>query len=118
VLGLRPESFEDAAFAVGTMPTIEVDVEVVEEIGSDTYVFFRVEAPRITAEVLEATDDDRLIAEERTLFSARVDPRTDARVGSRLVLALDPARFHFFDPQTGEGLLRTAEPAPAVAVPA
>jgi len=39
-------------------------------------------------------------------------------VGSRLVLALDPARFHFFDPQTGEGLLRTAEPAPAVAVPA
>jgi len=118
VLGLRPESFEDAAFAVGTMPTIEVDVEVVEEIGSDTYVFFRVEAPRITAEVLEATEDDRLIAEERTLFSARVDPRTDARVGSRLVLALDPARFHFFDPQTGEGLLRTAEPAPAVAVPA
>jgi multiple sugar transport system ATP-binding protein len=118
VLGLRPESFEDAAFAVGTMPTIEVDVEVVEEIGSDTYVFFRVEAPRITAEVLEATEDDRLIAEERTLFSARVDPRTDARVGSRLVLALDPARFHFFDPQTGEGLLRTAEPTPAVAVPA
>jgi multiple sugar transport system ATP-binding protein len=118
VLGLRPESFEDAAFALGTMPTIDVDVEVVEEIGSDTYVFFRVEAPRITAEVLEAAEDDRLIAEERTLFSARVDPRTDARVGSRLVLALDPARFHFFDPQTGEGLLRTAEPAPAVAVPA
>src|SRR4051812_18830971 len=33
VLGIRPESFEDAAFAPG-LPTLDVSVEVVEELGS------------------------------------------------------------------------------------
>src|SRR5436305_3171185 len=43
ILGIRPENFEDAAFAPG-LPSIEVEVEVVEELGSDTYVFFQVDA--------------------------------------------------------------------------
>src|SRR5438067_9212762 len=41
VLGIRPESFEDAAFAPG-LPTIRVQVAVVEELGSDAHVFFTV----------------------------------------------------------------------------
>jgi multiple sugar transport system ATP-binding protein len=117
VLGLRPETFEDAAFGLAGMPAVEVQVEVVEEIGSDTYVFFEVEAQRITAETLESTDDDRLLAEDKTLFSARVDPRTRARVGQRLRLTLDPARFHFFDPLSGDSLLGAA-PAEPLATPA
>src|SRR5262249_37978379 len=56
ILGIRPEYFEDAAFAPG-LPSIEVEVEVVEELGSDTYVFFQVDAPPVTAEVLEAGDE-------------------------------------------------------------
>ena len=58
VLGIRPESFEDAAFAPG-LPTIEVGVEVVEDLGSDAHVFFHVDAPPITAEILEAAADRR-----------------------------------------------------------
>ena len=53
VLGIRPESFEDAAFAPG-LPTIDVVVEVLEDLGSDAHVFFTVDARSITAEVLEA----------------------------------------------------------------
>ena len=34
ILGLRPESFEDASLADGDLPTVEVDVTVVEELGS------------------------------------------------------------------------------------
>jgi multiple sugar transport system ATP-binding protein len=117
VLGLRPESFEDAEFSRDDLPTVEVTVEVVEEIGSDTYVFFQVDAPRVSAEALAGTDDDRLIAEERARFAARVDPRTRASVGAPLRLAIDPARFHFFDPRTGASLLAAAavaaEPVPA-----
>jgi multiple sugar transport system ATP-binding protein len=112
VLGIRPESFQDAAFAPG-LPLIEVKVEVLEDLGSDAHVFFQVDAPALTAETLESgTDDAALIAGGGALLTARVDPRTRARVGSALELAVDPARFHFFDALTGARLTApTAPPA-------
>jgi multiple sugar transport system ATP-binding protein len=113
ILGIRPENFEDAAFAPG-LPSIEVEVDVVEELGSDTYVFFQVDAPPITAEVLDAeAGDERILASNRALFTARVDSRTAARVGARLELALDPARFQFFSADTG-ARIRTETPSPAM----
>ena len=105
VLGIRPESFEDASFAPGELPTIEVEVAVLEELGADAHVFFRVDAPQVTAEALEGREDATLIADSTALFSARVDPRTRARVGERVLLAVDPSRFHFFDSETGSSLL-------------
>jgi multiple sugar transport system ATP-binding protein len=121
VLGIRPESFEDAAFAQRDLPTIDAGVVVVEELGSDAHVFFHVDAPAVTPEVIEAEgeDSDRLVAEPRALVNARVDPATAARVGGHIRLALDPRRFHFFDPETGARLqdaqpLRIADPVPVV----
>jgi len=108
VLGIRPESFEDAAFAPGR-PTVAVRVEVLEELGSDAHVFFHVDAPSMTAEVLESASEGGLLATDRALFTARVDARTAAGVGSTLELAVDTERLQFFDPQTGERL----EPAGA-----
>jgi multiple sugar transport system ATP-binding protein len=109
VLGIRPESFEDATFAPG-LPTIEVDVSVVEELGSDAHVFFQVDAPPITAEVLESASDGALLPSNQALFTARVDARCTARVGERVQLAVDPARFHFFDPETGDRLAPAGAP--------
>src|SRR5919109_426972 len=54
VLGLRPESFEDAAFAPADLPRIEVEITVLEELGSDAHVFFHVDAPRISSEATRA----------------------------------------------------------------
>jgi multiple sugar transport system ATP-binding protein len=105
VLGIRPESFEDAAFAPSGLPTIEVSVAVLEELGADSHTFFRVDAPRITAEMLEAQDEATLLAEPTALFSARVDPKTRARVGESLELAVDPSAFHFFARDTGKALV-------------
>ena len=104
---MRPESFEDAAFAQRDLPVLDADVVVVEELGSDAHVFFPVDAPRLAPEALEAEgeDDDRLVVGEAALLNARVDPRTAARVGGRLRVSVDPARFHFFDPDTGASLL-------------
>ena len=107
LLGIRPESFEDAAFAPSELSAIDVDVMVLEELGSDAHVFFPVDAPRVSADVLESEEDDEqtLVVESNALFTARVDPRSRARVGSSLALAVDPARFHFFDPDSGASLL-------------
>jgi multiple sugar transport system ATP-binding protein len=115
VLGIRPESFENAAFAPADLATVEVEAAVVEELGSDAHVFFRVDAPQVTAEALEGRDDATLIADSSALFSARIDPRSQVRVGDRIRLAVDPARFHFFDAQTGASLLLEGRPAAVAA---
>jgi multiple sugar transport system ATP-binding protein len=109
VVGIRPEAFEDAAFAAPGLPTFEADVEVLEELGSDAHVFFSLEVEPIVVE--EARSDDAeeegalLVVSDRALFGARVDPRTSAQVGGRIRLALDPSRLYYFSPETGESLL-------------
>jgi multiple sugar transport system ATP-binding protein len=107
VLGVRPETFDDDVGGHRARPHVQVTVEVLEELGSDAYVFFRVAAPRVTVESRDATDDEAsLLAEDDCLFAARIDPATEARVGGPLDLSVDPARFHFFDLRSGESLLR------------
>ncbi|HEX4679591.1 MAG TPA: sn-glycerol-3-phosphate ABC transporter ATP-binding protein UgpC [Gaiellaceae bacterium] len=110
IAGIRPEAFEDAAFAARDLPTIDVEVEVLESIGSDAYVFFRVDAtPVIVEDALsdDADEDGSLLAEESNaaLFAARVDARTKAAVGERITLAVDPSRVYYFSPETGESLI-------------
>src|SRR6202165_644210 len=71
VLGVRPEAFNDAAHAKQHLPRLDTTVDVLEELGSDTYVFFRVAAPRVTVESRDARDDEAgLLAEEEALFAA------------------------------------------------
>jgi multiple sugar transport system ATP-binding protein len=113
IAGLRPEAFEDAAFADPSLPQIDVQVGVVEELGADTHVLFTVAAPRVeVSEVREAAgDDDALVAVEGSLFTARVDPGTAARPGAPLRLAVDPSRFHYFDPESGLRLDPARTPA-------
>jgi multiple sugar transport system ATP-binding protein len=110
ILGIRPEAFEDAEFASRDLPTMEVDVEVIEELGSDSHIFFPVEAEQIVIEDAvtdNAEDDTSILAEdaERTLLIGRVDARTKARSGGKITLAVDPSRLYFFAPESGESLL-------------
>jgi multiple sugar transport system ATP-binding protein len=117
ILGLRPESFEDALLADGDLPTVEVDVAVVEELGSDSHVIFPIDAPRVEAEELRAAADneeDALIADDRSMWNARVSSKADAGPGRRIRLALDPAELYFFDPETGASLTVGAPAAVAV----
>jgi multiple sugar transport system ATP-binding protein len=114
VLGIRPEAFEDAEFAPAGLPQIEVRVEVVEELGSDAYVFFEVDAPQVVVdEAVRAEDEEAtlLAGGDRALFAARVDPRSQARVGAPMRLAVDPSRLYFFAPESGETLLGHAAAA-------
>jgi len=105
VLGIRPEAFDDAAFGRSHLPRIEVVPDVLEELGADSHVFFRVAAPRITFETRgEGDDETTILAERDSRFTARVDPSTAARVGAPLDLTVDPSKFHFFDVRSGESL--------------
>jgi multiple sugar transport system ATP-binding protein len=105
VLGLRPEAFADTAGAPDGHPRIEVGVEVVEELGADTHVCFWVDGRRPDVETGHAEDDESsLLSDRRTLFTARVDPRSAPAAGTRRELAVDTGRLHFFDPETGLAL--------------
>jgi multiple sugar transport system ATP-binding protein len=104
IAGIRPEAFEDGAFADASLPRIDVTVEVVEELGAETHVLFSVAAPRVEVSEVRAAagEDDPVFATvEGSLFTARVDPGTAARPGAPLRLAVDPTRVHYFDPGTG-----------------
>jgi multiple sugar transport system ATP-binding protein len=79
VVGLRPESFDLAADG------IPADVEVVEEIGADSYVF-------------AAADVGKLVA--------RVETKLAPERGARISLRPRPGEAHLFDPATGARLPR------------
>ena len=110
IAGIRPEAFEDARFADPSLPQLDVDVLVVEDLGADAHVIFEIDAPPVdVSEVREAAgDEEALLASNRASFTARVDPQTAARPGRPLRLAVDPTKFHFFDPESG--LRLEAEP--------
>jgi multiple sugar transport system ATP-binding protein len=118
ILGIRPEAFEDAAFADRALPVLDVEVAVVEELGSDTHVIFPVEAPRVDSDEVRETQEEEeepILAGDRAVFNARVDARSRVRVGDGLRLALDPGHFHYFDPRTGANLGLAAAPREAKA---
>ena len=81
---------------------------MLEELGSDAHVIFPVDAPRGRGRGRAAADDaeEELIAGTGTVFTARVDARTSARPGDTLRLAVNPAGFYYFDPETGANLQR------------
>jgi multiple sugar transport system ATP-binding protein len=112
ILGVRPSFFEDDAFASRDLPRLEVRVEVVEELGTETLVVFQVAAPRVTEIEGAGGDDDeeRLVQGDYALFTARVDARSRIRPGDTARLAVDNARIHFFDPVTGDAIEPLAPP--------
>jgi multiple sugar transport system ATP-binding protein len=104
VVGVRPEAFDAVAFAAPEARTFTIVPVVVEELGSDAHVFFHLDAEAVATDV-SGRDEAALLPESKALCSARIDPRARARVGEPLELALDAARLHFFDPESGKTLL-------------
>jgi multiple sugar transport system ATP-binding protein len=122
IAGIRPENMEDASI----MPVIpedrrmKIDIVLREALGSEVLVHFLIDAPPVLTE-----DTRELVGEQSgpmaqasvivqelekavetgtSTFVARLDPRTRAAERQPLELAVDTARLHFFDPQTGLGI--------------
>jgi multiple sugar transport system ATP-binding protein len=108
IVGIRPSDLEDAdLWATSGASILDVEVDITEELGSEVNVLFTVDAPPVTTEEAlaaasdEGADDILPLITERAQFCARVDARTRAKPGERIRLAVDPSRFHFFEPDTG-----------------
>jgi multiple sugar transport system ATP-binding protein len=118
IVGIRPSSFEDNAFvqASENWPTLPVEVDVTEELGSEVNLLFTVNVPPVQHDVMiarfdksakdEVEADTVVVGEGRSSWTARVNPRTSAKPGRKLTLAIDPWAFHFFDADTGQAIGR------------
>ena len=86
VLGVRPECIHDepAFLAQATTGVVDANVEVTEMMGAETYLY------------LNCVDIS---------LTARVSPRTTARTGDTIKVALDPNRIHIFDKETEKSVL-------------
>jgi multiple sugar transport system ATP-binding protein len=119
VLGIRPESLEDAALA----PEIPADRHIKgvlvlrEPLGSEIVAHFEVDAPpALTEDVRELARD---VGQEttvpagpggadenggKTTMVGRFGPRSRVRAGDVVDVAVDTSGLHFFDLETGSGI--------------
>jgi multiple sugar transport system ATP-binding protein len=99
IIGIRPEDLKDARFPGREgLPKLPVKVDVVENMGSENFVYF--------------------VLGGKT-FTSRMDPRSsDIQPGQQIEVALDTNHIHLFDPKTELALVSRGKPAaevPAVA---
>ncbi len=81
VLGIRPEDVKDEELFLNSSPesVIEATVRVYELLGAEVFLYFDVDGFNITA---------------------RVNPRTTARPGDTIKIAMDLSKIHIFDKET------------------
>ncbi|MEA4898334.1 ABC transporter ATP-binding protein [Bacillota bacterium Meth-B3] len=88
IMGIRPENIhdDDSFLAASPDTAIDVAVEIVELMGSETYLYLKTSGK-----------DGNVVA--------RVDPRTTSRTGDKIRVAFDANRLHFFDANTEATIL-------------
>jgi multiple sugar transport system ATP-binding protein len=104
VVGIRPEDFEDAALVGASNGScVDVDVALAEPMGAEVIAHFPlpVSSPGARSSLLELVDPQ---AGAGSTLTACLSPRSSARAGRRLRLAVDVDRLHFFDEETERAL--------------
>ena len=86
ILGVRPESIHDEEMYLSNASTgvIDANVEITEMMGAETYLYLLCEGIPLTA---------------------RVSPRSTARPGDDIKVAIDPNRIHIFDKETEKAIV-------------
>ena len=80
IMGIRPENIHDEErfLSVADGNLVETKVDVVELMGSETYLYLKVDG-------------------KESNVVARVDPRSASRTGDTVKVAVETNRLHFFD---------------------
>lgn len=86
ILGVRPESIHDEDIYLSNASTgvIDCNVEITEMMGAETYLYLLCEGIPLTA---------------------RVSPRSTAKSGDDIKVAIDPNRIHIFDKETEKAIV-------------
>ena len=95
-----------------------------EKLGSEVDVIFPVKSPPVQHEVMVAQFDQAakdsppaggepghpgpLVGAGESLWTARVNPKTSARPGGAINLAVDTSALYWFDPDSGQAIARQA----------
>jgi len=87
IVGIRPESFTPSSEG------FTVNVEVVEELGADAFVYGQPADSNIS--FAQATEDGAQII-------VRWDPKTPPKPGDTITVSADPSAIHLFNAQSGE----------------
>ena len=107
VLGIRPEAFEDSDYANKEEFSEEISIEVslLEQLGSDTYIHFYKDINPVQTEAIEEIladeGEDISVLGTETKFIARINPNATIKEGQSVNLAIDPTKLHYFNPETG-----------------
>jgi multiple sugar transport system ATP-binding protein len=120
IVGVRPEDFEDAAFAPEGHAgwTFEAPIELTESMGSEIYAHFSFDADEemsgAAADELRELQEDAGTADVPQSGAsghavARLDAASDVRAGGRTKLWLDTEKIHVFDPADGRSLTRDTD---------
>jgi multiple sugar transport system ATP-binding protein len=116
IVGLRPESFEDAALVSGNREngvTFHASIDVLESMGSDVFVYFTKDiAQGVNAAELEELARDSGRADtggSGDTLVARLDAATRIREGEDAELWADARALHVFDPASGRNLSLAAD---------
>jgi multiple sugar transport system ATP-binding protein len=97
---------------------------VTEELGSEINVIFTIDAPPVVhkdttdlaQDASEGEDEAAIpLAENKALWTARVNARSHVRPGQDIDLAIDTNNLHFFDPDSGIAVGHAAAHAVAAA---
>jgi multiple sugar transport system ATP-binding protein len=85
IVGIRPDAIHDEAAFLDAHPSwsLDVQVDVVEPMGSESYIYFSLNGDS---------------------FVARVAPESSARVNTGHRLAFDMEKLHFFDQETQKAI--------------
>ncbi len=88
IIGFRPEAIHDEAVYIEQMPdsTINAVVDVVERLGAETLIYMQVEGIN-------------------NVIVGRVNPRSTARVGDKIKIAIDANKIHIFDKETEKTII-------------
>ena len=91
-LGFRPEALD--LVPVGTAGSFDVEVNLVEELGSDAFVYG----------TLKGDTELNLTAGETNQLIVRIDPRNVPDKGDMIAVAIEPGHSHIFSATSGERL--------------
>src|SRR4051812_16001914 len=107
VVGIRSQYLHPAAERP-TLPTVEASVELVEALGGESIVYLRIDAMVIREgqheEEEPAEPDAEGVTATRPNLVAQFPAHTQLRLTDTIPIAVDVAKLHFFDGDSGEPL--------------
>jgi multiple sugar transport system ATP-binding protein len=104
IVGIRPEDFEDAALAehVPESQRITSKVALIEALGSEIMVHFRIDAPTVDSGDPDAVEEKE--GAELANAVGRFNPRSRVRMRETVDIAVSTENMHFFDATTRQAI--------------